>query len=59
VQSPTSFQLTLATPQLPLGPWLVRKWLGESSKICQVYTEVVVVVVVAAVGESVGLAAYG
>jgi hypothetical protein len=26
VQSPASFQLTLANPRLPLGPWLVRKW---------------------------------
>jgi hypothetical protein len=25
VQSPTSSQLTLANPRLPLGPWLARK----------------------------------
>jgi hypothetical protein len=26
VQYPASFQLTLANPQLPLSPWLARKW---------------------------------
>jgi hypothetical protein len=26
VQSLASFQLTLANPQLPLAPWLARKW---------------------------------
>jgi hypothetical protein len=26
VQSPASFQLTLANPWLLLGPWLARKW---------------------------------
>jgi hypothetical protein len=54
IQSSASFQLTLANPQLPLSPWLERKWYGESSKICQVWTEVVATGV-----ELAGLAADG
>jgi hypothetical protein len=46
-QSPTSFQLILANPLLPLGLWLARNWWGESSRILPVWTEVVVVVAAA------------